>query len=77
MGEPSHVSQQFTELAPVDVLVCGAGPAGLMAAGTLARYGVPLKIIDKRPQKVMVGQANGLYIPLRIFESYSGSHHHR
>lgn len=74
MGEASCVSQQFKELAPVDVLVSGAGPAGLMAAVTLARYGVTLKIIDKRPQKVMFGHANGSYIPLHIFDSHSESH---
>lgn len=61
MGEVLQISQQFRELAPVDVLVCGAGPAGLMAAAMLARYGVSLKIIDKRPQKVMSGHASGSY----------------
>lgn len=69
MGEAVQVSQQFKELAPIDVLVCGAGPAGLMAAVTLARYGVSLKIIDKRNEKVTIGQASGSYIPPRMYES--------
>ena len=73
MGEALQFSQQFKELEPVDVLVCGAGPAGLMAAVTLARYRVSLKIIDKRFQKIMVGHASGLYIS-HLVRSYSGTH---
>ena len=37
----SHVSS-------VDVLIVGAGPAGLMAANALARAGVSVRIVDKR-----------------------------
>jgi len=32
----------------VDVLIIGAGPAGLMAANALARNGVKVRIIDQR-----------------------------
>ena len=32
----------------VDVLIIGAGPAGLMAANALARAGVSVRIIDQR-----------------------------
>lgn len=32
----------------VDVLIIGAGPAGLMSALALAHAGVHVKIIDKR-----------------------------
>ena len=32
----------------VDVLVIGAGPAGLMAANALARAGVNVRVIDQR-----------------------------
>jgi phenol 2-monooxygenase (NADPH) len=32
----------------IDVLVVGAGPAGLMAAFALARAGVNVRIVDKR-----------------------------
>lgn len=42
----------------VDVLVVGAGPTGLMAALTLVRYGVGVRIIDKRASRVHAGQGN-------------------
>lgn len=32
----------------VDVLVIGAGPAGLMAANALAKYGINVRIVDQR-----------------------------
>lgn len=32
----------------VDVLIIGAGPAGVMAANSLVRAGVKVKIVDKR-----------------------------
>ncbi|KZP01519.1 hypothetical protein CALVIDRAFT_508087 [Calocera viscosa TUFC12733] len=43
-----------------DVLIIGAGPAGLMAGNALSRAGVNVRIIDKRPNKVMAGQADGI-----------------
>ncbi|KAL8642702.1 MAG: hypothetical protein Q9228_000632 [Teloschistes exilis] len=44
----------------MDVLVVGAGPSGYMAALTLVRYGVDVRIIDKRPVRVQNGYASGL-----------------
>ena len=32
----------------VDVLIIGAGPAGLMAGNALAKAGVSVRIVDKR-----------------------------
>ncbi|KAF9046226.1 FAD binding domain-containing protein [Panaeolus papilionaceus] len=52
----------------VDVLVVGAGPAGLMACNALTKMGLKVHILDKRPQKVVVGQADGLQP--RTLESY-------
>lgn len=43
----------------VDVIVIGAGPAGLMAAMALTRAGVSVRVVDKRAQRVMVGHADG------------------
>ncbi|KAF9024638.1 hypothetical protein BDZ89DRAFT_1102452 [Hymenopellis radicata] len=44
----------------VDVLVVGAGPAGLMCAYSLAKAGVDVRVIDQRPSKVAAGQADGI-----------------
>ncbi|EPQ56124.1 hypothetical protein GLOTRDRAFT_137955 [Gloeophyllum trabeum ATCC 11539] len=55
----------------VDVLVIGAGPAGLMAANALGRAGVNVRIIDKRPKKVAAGQADGIQPRIiEVFHSY-------
>ncbi|KAH7061280.1 putative phenol 2-monooxygenase [Macrophomina phaseolina] len=43
-----------------DVLIIGAGPAGLTAAYWMAQYGVNARIIDKRGTKIFNGQADGL-----------------
>ncbi|KAF8262308.1 FAD binding domain-containing protein [Lactarius quietus] len=52
----------------VDVLVVGAGPAGLMCGNALACAGVNVRIVDKRPIRVAAGQADG--IQPRTIESY-------
>ena len=57
-GNSANV-EKFSQGNTHDVLVVGAGPAGLLAAITLARYGIDFRIIDKRPQKVMYGHAKG------------------
>lgn len=44
----------------VDVLIIGAGPAGLMASNALASAGVNFRIVDKRPKLVAAGQADGI-----------------
>ncbi|KAF8997916.1 FAD binding domain-containing protein [Cyathus striatus] len=55
----------------VDVLIIGAGPAGLMAANALASSGVNVRIVDQRPQKVAAGQADGIQPrTIEIFQSY-------
>ncbi|KAG9313141.1 putative monooxygenase [Chiua virens] len=55
----------------VDVLVIGAGPAGVMCANALAVAGVNVKIIDKRPIKVAAGQADGIQPrTIEVLQSY-------
>ncbi|KAI1758784.1 putative phenol 2-monooxygenase [Hypoxylon sp. FL1150] len=54
----------------VDVLIIGAGPAGLMAAAWMAHCGVKARIVDKRNAKIFCGQADGLQCrSLEIFDS--------
>ncbi|KAI0084010.1 FAD binding domain-containing protein [Irpex rosettiformis] len=57
--------------ARVDVLIVGAGPAGLMAANALTRAGVNIRIVDLRPTSVSYGQADGI-MPrtMELFNSY-------
>ena len=45
----------------VDVLIVGAGPAGMVAAAQLARFpGVTTRIIDRRSGRLEIGQADGI-----------------
>ncbi|KAI0385733.1 putative phenol 2-monooxygenase [Hypomontagnella monticulosa] len=54
----------------VDVLIIGAGPAGLMTACWMAHCGVTTRIVDKRNTKIFYGQADGLQCrSLEIFDS--------
>ncbi|KAF2181332.1 hypothetical protein K469DRAFT_671468 [Zopfia rhizophila CBS 207.26] len=54
-----------------DVLIIGAGPAGLMLAAWMARCGINARIVDKRSTKIFSGQADGLQMrSLEIFDSF-------
>ena len=54
-----------------DLLIIGAGPAGLMAATWAARCGIHARIVDKRATKIFNGQADGLQSrSLEIFDSF-------
>lgn len=45
----------------VDVLVVGAGPAGMIAAAQLAQFtDVVTRIVDRRPGRLAIGQADGI-----------------
>ncbi|KAF8527308.1 FAD binding domain-containing protein [Gautieria morchelliformis] len=55
----------------VDVLVIGAGPAGLMCAQGLAKFGVNIRIVDQRAKKVAAGQADGIQPrTIEVLQSY-------
>ncbi|KAI9062565.1 hypothetical protein FKP32DRAFT_1677098 [Trametes sanguinea] len=55
----------------VDVLIVGAGPAGVMCANALVNAGVNVRIVDKRPKGLLSGQADGLQPrTLEILQSY-------
>lgn len=64
-----------TNESHVDVLIVGAGPAGLMTANWLSRLGVKTRIVDKRGTKIFNGQADGLQCrTLEIFDSFDFGH---
>ncbi|TDL26709.1 hypothetical protein BD410DRAFT_825808 [Rickenella mellea] len=55
----------------VDVLIIGAGPAGLMCANALAHAGVQVRVVDQRPKKVAAGQADGIQPrTIEVLQSY-------
>ncbi|ETI27668.1 hypothetical protein G647_00117 [Cladophialophora carrionii CBS 160.54] len=59
----------------VDVLIVGAGPAGLMMANWMSRCGIRTRIVDKRGTKIFNGQADGLQCrTLEIFDSFDFGH---
>lgn len=59
----------------VDVLIVGAGPAGLMAANWFSKTGIKARIVDKRGTKVFNGQADGLQCrTLEILDSFGFGH---
>ncbi|KAH7379142.1 FAD binding domain-containing protein [Phaeosphaeria sp. MPI-PUGE-AT-0046c] len=43
-----------------DVIVVGAGPAGLMLADNLVRYGIKTRIVDDRADRTSTGRADGI-----------------
>ncbi|RAL04537.1 uncharacterized protein BO80DRAFT_490786 [Aspergillus ibericus CBS 121593] len=54
-----------------DLLIIGAGPAGLMAAAWATQYDMTTRIIDKRPGRTPTGHADGLQSrSLEILESF-------
>ncbi|KZT67342.1 hypothetical protein DAEQUDRAFT_767249 [Daedalea quercina L-15889] len=61
----------LTKESEVDVLIIGAGPAGLMCGMALARAGVDVRIIDQRPARVSAGHADGIQPRIvEVFQSY-------
>ncbi|KAJ6789159.1 hypothetical protein PWT90_06035 [Aphanocladium album] len=59
------------QTSQVDVLIIGAGPAGLMAANWMSRLGIKTRIIDKKASKINAGQADALHArTLEIWESF-------
>lgn len=71
------MAENETPVDHVDVLIVGAGPAGLMMANWMSRWGVRTRIVDKRGTKVS-GQAvespllsMPLSVPLICFALFS------
>ncbi|KAA8915395.1 hypothetical protein TRICI_002473 [Trichomonascus ciferrii] len=60
-----------TKESNTDVLIIGAGPAGHMAGTWFARMGINARIIDKRSEKLFIGQADGLQSrTVEVFQSF-------
>ncbi|KAI0202839.1 FAD binding domain-containing protein [Astrocystis sublimbata] len=60
----------------VDVLIVGAGPAGLMLSLWLSRLGIVTRIVDKRTDKIFSGQADGFQArTLEILDSFGVGEH--
>lgn len=54
-----------------DVLICGSGSAGLMAALWLSKYGVSFRVLERRDGPLVTGQADGVQCrTVEIFESF-------
>ena len=58
-------------LAYTDLLIVGAGPAGLMAAAWASQYNISARIIDKKNARVSRGHADGLQCrTMEILDSF-------
>lgn len=55
----------YSSVSKVDVLIIGAGPAGLMCALWMARLGVNARVVEKRATPVAAGQADGQALQIR------------
>ncbi|CAD0100862.1 unnamed protein product [Aureobasidium mustum] len=59
------------KISEVDLLITGAGPAGLMAAAWASRCSLKTRIIDEKDTRVRTGQADGLHCrTLEIMDSF-------
>ncbi|KAI5201533.1 hypothetical protein AUEXF2481DRAFT_534475 [Aureobasidium subglaciale EXF-2481] len=53
-----------------DVIICGSGSAGLCTAIWLAQSHIPFRILESRPGRLEIGQADGVAVrTVEIFES--------
>ena len=56
---------------PIDLLIVGAGPAGLLAACWASQYPISTCIIDKHPSRKPTGHADGIHSrTLEILDSF-------
>ena len=55
-------------ITDTDVLVCGGGPAGLLTAYCLSRYGIKTAVIEKHSQEKKVQYGRGVLLMPRTLE---------
>jgi phenol 2-monooxygenase len=67
-----HLDSTMTpRISEVDLLIIGAGPAGLMAAAWASSFKLIARIIDEKDARVRTGQADGLHCrTLEIMDSF-------
>jgi phenol 2-monooxygenase len=54
-----------------DLLICGAGPTGLMLALWATKYDIKVRIIDSKAERVQTGHAYGFHSrTLEILDSF-------
>ena len=72
-AEPEVVAHHTGELpGEVDVLIVGAGPAGLVLAAQLARFPeLTTRIVEQKPGPIQLGQADGIACrTMEMFEAF-------
>ncbi|MGA0129016.1 MAG: FAD-dependent monooxygenase [Burkholderiales bacterium] len=59
--DQNHRISKWGDIERVDVLIVGAGPAGLTLAAFLTKFpGLNICLIEKRPGRLLLGQADGV-----------------
>src|SRR5262245_66261798 len=70
MTNPRQLSPRGDRMTRNDVLIIGAGPSGLLAAGELARHGVGVRLIEREVQPHRQARATAIQPgTLEILES--------
>jgi phenol 2-monooxygenase len=65
------MSVMLSKISEVDLLIIGAGPAGLMAAAWASSCKLNTRIIDEKDARIRTGQADGLHCrTLEILDSF-------
>jgi 2-polyprenyl-6-methoxyphenol hydroxylase-like FAD-dependent oxidoreductase len=60
----------------IPALIIGAGPTGLLMGCILARFGVPFRIIDKKPERTLTANAVGIQTrTLELLDNLGIVHH--
>lgn len=74
---PAHSNARTAELPrEVDVLVVGAGPAGLVTAAQLAQFPeITTAVVERKPEPMALGQADGVACrTVEMFQAFGFAH---